>query len=79
MSHRESKILWLKDTLDQLQNSQQELQWTDDPDTIRVLTECARGQAEANHREYDVSHTHLDTSGQERLRHRSAIERRVDH
>jgi hypothetical protein len=39
MSHRESKILWLRDTLDQLQNSQQELQWTDDPDTIRVLTE----------------------------------------
>lgn len=39
MGHRETKILWLKDMLEQLHKSQQQLAWTNHPDTIRVLTE----------------------------------------
>lgn len=39
MGHREAKILWLKDMLDQLRKSQQELQWADNPDTVRLVAE----------------------------------------
>jgi hypothetical protein len=60
MGHREAKILWLKDMLDQLRKSQQQLQWTDNPDTIRVLTEsmvrdlesCRRICEEMNRKAY---------------------------
>lgn len=40
MNQRESKMLWLRDTLDQLQKSQQQLEWTDNPEMIRLLTEA---------------------------------------
>jgi hypothetical protein len=39
MSQRESNLLWLKDMLDHLAECQQQLQWTEDPEAIGVLTE----------------------------------------
>jgi hypothetical protein len=39
MSQREANLLWLKDMLEQLTASQQQLEWTQDPETVAVLTE----------------------------------------
>jgi hypothetical protein len=43
MTQRESKILWLKDMLEHLSRTQQQLEWTEDPATVRVLTESMLG------------------------------------
>jgi hypothetical protein len=40
MSQRESNLLWLKDMLEHLSSCQQQLQWTEDPEMISVLTEA---------------------------------------
>ena len=40
MSQRESNLLWLKDMLEHLSACQQQLEWTADAETIRVLTEA---------------------------------------
>ena len=40
MSQRETNLLWLKDMLEQLTTCQQQLQWTEDPETVEVLTEA---------------------------------------
>jgi hypothetical protein len=40
MSHRQTTLLWLKDILEHLTASQERLQWTDDRETTRVLTEA---------------------------------------
>jgi hypothetical protein len=39
MSQRESNLLWLRDLLEHLQASQQQLEWTDDAEAIEVITE----------------------------------------
>ncbi len=39
MSQRDANILWLRDILEHLSDSRQRLEWTEDPDTIRLLTE----------------------------------------
>ena len=39
MSHHDSNLLWLKDVLEHLTLCQQQLEWTRNTDTIRVLTE----------------------------------------
>lgn len=39
MSRRESELLWLKDMLEQLTACQQQLHWTQDADTVGVLTQ----------------------------------------
>jgi hypothetical protein len=39
MSQRESNLLWLKDVLEHLTVCQQQLQWTEDNETIHVVTE----------------------------------------
>jgi hypothetical protein len=39
MSQRELNLLWLKDTLEHLLTAEQQLEWTEDPETIHVLTE----------------------------------------
>jgi hypothetical protein len=39
MSQREAKILCLRDTLEHLSANQQRLEWTDDPEAIRLITE----------------------------------------
>jgi hypothetical protein len=39
MSTREANILWLRDILEHLSASQQQLEWTSDPETVRLVTE----------------------------------------
>jgi hypothetical protein len=39
MSQRESTLLWLKDMLEHLKHSQQQLSWTEDAPTVQVITE----------------------------------------
>ncbi len=39
MSQRDSNLLWLSDMLDHLKDCQQQLQWTEDPESIGLLTE----------------------------------------
>jgi hypothetical protein len=39
MSPREANMLCLRDTLEHLSANQQRLEWTDDPEAIRLLTE----------------------------------------
>jgi hypothetical protein len=39
MSQREANVLWLKDILEHLSATQEQLAWAEDPETIRLLTE----------------------------------------
>jgi hypothetical protein len=39
MSQRDANILCLRDTLEHLSTSQQRLEWMEDPDSIRLITE----------------------------------------
>jgi hypothetical protein len=39
MTAHELNVLWLKDILEHLSASQQQLEWTTDPDTIRLVTQ----------------------------------------
>ena len=39
MSQRDANMLWLRDTLEHLCASQQQLEWTEDPESIRLITE----------------------------------------
>ncbi|HEY7308125.1 MAG TPA: hypothetical protein VH643_02075 [Gemmataceae bacterium] len=39
MSQRDANILCLRDTLEHLTTNQQRLEWTDDPDSIRLIAE----------------------------------------
>jgi hypothetical protein len=54
MSRRETDLLWLRDVLDHLRDCQQQLQWTEDREAVRILTEtmlrdldCCRRLCEA--------------------------------
>jgi hypothetical protein len=39
MSHRETTMLWLRDSLEHLTNTRHQLEWTGEPDAVRLLTE----------------------------------------
>ncbi|MCI0458887.1 MAG: hypothetical protein L0Z62_18160 [Gemmataceae bacterium] len=39
MSRRETDLLWLKDVLEHLSACRQQLEWAEDPETVRVITE----------------------------------------
>jgi hypothetical protein len=39
MSQREANLLWLRDILEHVSATRQKLEWAEDRDTIRVLTE----------------------------------------
>jgi hypothetical protein len=39
MSQRESNLLWLRDMLEHLTASQQQLEWTEDSEAVQVITE----------------------------------------
>jgi hypothetical protein len=39
MSQRDANLLWLRDILEHLSATRQQLEWAEDRDTIRVLTE----------------------------------------
>jgi hypothetical protein len=63
MSQRESNLLWLKDMLEHLRACQQQLQWAEDAEAVRVLTETmlrdlerCRRLCEALHRRSDLQH-----------------------
>ncbi len=38
MTQRESNLLWLRDMLEHLATSQQQLEWAEDPEAIQMLT-----------------------------------------
>ena len=39
MSQRESNLVWLRDILEHLSAAQQQLEWSDDPEVHRLVTE----------------------------------------
>lgn len=39
MNQRETNLLWMKDILEHLRGCQQQLEWAEDNETVRVLTE----------------------------------------
>ncbi len=43
MSQRETNLLWLKDLLEHLTACHQQLEWAEDNETVRVLTETMLG------------------------------------
>jgi len=61
MSQQRSNLLWLRDMLEHLGDCRQQLEWTQDDDTLRVLTEsmlrdldCCRRLCENLHRRVAV-------------------------
>jgi hypothetical protein len=63
MSQRESNLLWLRDMLEHLQSCQQQLEWTEDAEATRLLTEtmlrdlsCCRRLCEGLHRRSHLQH-----------------------
>src|SRR5437870_357541 len=61
MSQRESNLLWLKDILEHMMHCQEQLEWTEDEETVQVLTEtmlrdlesCRRLLSETSRRRRD--------------------------
>jgi hypothetical protein len=39
MSQRETNLLWLRDLLDHLAGCQRQLEWAEDADAVRLITE----------------------------------------
>jgi hypothetical protein len=39
MSQRQANVLWLRDIIEHLSASQQQLEWAEDAETIQVVTE----------------------------------------
>lgn len=39
MSQRETNLLWMRDLLEHLTACQERLEWAEDPDTVRLVTE----------------------------------------
>jgi hypothetical protein len=39
MNRRERDLLWLRDVLEHLRDCHQQLQWTEDGESVRVITE----------------------------------------
>jgi len=39
MSTRNAKLLWMKDVIDHLRDCHKQLQWSEDSETVHVLTE----------------------------------------
>jgi hypothetical protein len=39
MGRREANLVWLRDTLEHLAAGQERLQWTEDPEAVRLITE----------------------------------------
>jgi hypothetical protein len=63
MSQRESNLLWLKDLLEHLSACQQQLQWTEESETIHLVTEtmlrdleCCRRLCEGLQRRARLQH-----------------------
>ncbi|MBI1914755.1 MAG: hypothetical protein HYS12_08465 [Planctomycetes bacterium] len=56
MSQRESNLLWLKDSLEHLTTCQQQLEWAEDNETIRLLTETMLADLERCKRLCETMH-----------------------
>jgi hypothetical protein len=56
MSQRESNLLWLKDLLEHLTACKQQLEWAEDNETIRVLTETMLGDLDRCKRLCETMH-----------------------
>jgi hypothetical protein len=63
MSQRQSNLLWLKDLLEHLCACQQQLEWTEDSETVHLVTEtmlrdleCCRRLCEALNRRARLQH-----------------------
>ena len=39
MGHRETTLLWLRDSLEHLTNARHQLEWSEERDAVRLLTE----------------------------------------
>ncbi len=46
MTSREANVLWLRDIIEHLSASQQRLEWTEDPETTRVVIEAMQRDLE---------------------------------
>jgi hypothetical protein len=40
MTARDANLVWLRDILEHLSASQQQLEWADDPEAVRLLTDA---------------------------------------
>ncbi len=56
MSQRESNLLWLKDMLEHLSTCQRQLEWVQDKEAIRLLTETMLRDLERCQRVCEVLH-----------------------
>jgi hypothetical protein len=56
MSQRETNLLWLRDILEHLSASQKQLEWAEDNETIRLVTENMLRDLERCHRLCEVMH-----------------------
>lgn len=63
MSQRETNLLWLKDVLEQLSACQRQLEWAEDQNTVRLITEsmlrdldCCRRLCETLQRRASFQH-----------------------
>jgi hypothetical protein len=63
MSQRETSLLWLRDMLEHLTDCQKQLEWSEDHQTVRVLTEgmirdldCCKRLCETIHRRTNVKY-----------------------
>ena len=64
MSQKQSNLLWLRDMLEHLVDCRQQLEWADNGEAVRVLTEsmlrdldCCRQLCETLHRRVAVPQT----------------------
>jgi hypothetical protein len=56
MSQRETNVLWLRDILEHLSASQKQLEWAEDNETIRLVTETMLRDLERCQRLCTVMH-----------------------
>jgi hypothetical protein len=63
MSQRDRNLLWLKDMLDHLAACRKQLEWAEDPEAVRMITEtmlreleCCRRLCERLHRRTTPQH-----------------------
>lgn len=56
MSQRSANVMWLRDILEHLTASQQRLEWAEDSETVRVVTETMMRDLERCQRLCEVMH-----------------------
>jgi hypothetical protein len=56
MSQRQTNLLWLRDLLEHLSSCQRQLEWAEDNETIRVLTQAMLGDLERCQRLCEALH-----------------------